>query len=434
MADPLMAHGTREGRRIGINAPPTATCDARANDMTGMTFLTYESPWPAYSGARKRVWGILSQLGQEFALDVGVLSKETLSEEQRSQLAPYCTSLHRIPRRDKRLPDILHILGKALAQRIPYHAALIEHSRLAAGPQRPYHHLVYANLIHWTVPLLGETNQRWIVDQQNADVHFWDLYAQEATSPAIRAFARINRSLTASFCRKMYPEATRIVSVSEHDEELTRRVSPSCRTSVIENGVDCDYFAPATRPARSRQVLFTGTSVQRNLVALRRFVRDVWPAVIQTCPDVTLLVGGNFGEASMQEFKGVGNMRFTGKVPDLRPCYDESLIFVNPFDEIYGSKLKVSEAMAMGLCVVSYTNGVRGMPLRDRESVLLASDAAQLIERIRWALAHKEEVKAIGARGRTVALRTLDWSRVLGPRLRDLVREVVSDLRRTELD
>jgi glycosyltransferase involved in cell wall biosynthesis len=104
--------------------------------------------------------------------------------------------------------------------------------------------------------------------------------------------------------------------------------------------------------------------------------------------------------------------------------YNQSSVFINPFQEAYGSKLKVSEALAMGICIVSLPAGIRGMPVVDKESILLGQDASDLAHQIVRSLRNPELAHSIGMRGRQVAEQHLDWKNVLGPRLRNLVGQV----------
>jgi len=159
--------------------------------------------------------------------------------------------------------------------------------------------------------------------------------------------------------------------------------------------------------------------------ALRQFFKDIYPKIRYKVPEVEFIIGGNFSKKARKEFACIPAIRFTGKVGDLRPFYNKSSIFVNPFDEIYGSKLKVSEALAMGICVVSYSGGVKGMPVIKDESVLIAHDNKEFAKQTIYALSNHDFAEKIGKSGRLVAEKYLDWRRVLGPRLRRIVNQVM---------
>jgi glycosyltransferase involved in cell wall biosynthesis len=393
-----------------------------------LAFLAFESPWPAYTGADKRVAGLLSELARAYPIDLWLMPRVPLSPEQKQILAQYTQNVRQVPRRDISLRDKLAVAIKAIKSHLPYHASVVEHS-LAMNKQlcesRPQaNDWVYANLLHWTGPLKTTTGSRWILDQQNADVQFWDTYAQYSHNPFIKFVAWVNRNLTKHLCSQVYPNTGRIIAVCEEDKELTHQISATASIEVIPNGIDCDYFSPNRSELPTSKLLFTGTSAIRNMKALQFFVQKVYPFVQTAVPEVQFIVGGNFSQAAQNQFVGISGLHFTGKVPDLRPIYNQCSVFVNPFDESHGSKLKVAEALAMGICIVSLPAGIRGMPVVDGESVLLARDASDMARQIIHGLSDPSLANRIGSKGRKVAEMHLDWRRVLGPRLRSIVAQM----------
>jgi polysaccharide biosynthesis protein PslH len=63
----------------------------------------------------------------------------------------------------------------------------------------------------------------------------------------------------------------------------------------------------------------------------------------------------------------------TGTVPDVRPYYRETLAAIVPLRTGGGTRLKILEAMAAGVPVVSTPLGAEGLDLAAGENVLLVS-------------------------------------------------------------
>ena len=389
-----------------------------------VTFLAFENPLVVNDGYSSRVNGLFRQLAKAYPLHLITLTRQPFTPEEQAHLKQYTKHITRIARCDRTLKDKLLIGLRALSQRIPYHAALITYSLAQptnTGIVLPSASaVVYANGLQWTLPIRNQHGRYWIYDQQNADVHFWQLYAQHSNDILVRWVAQINHRVTLAYCRDVYPHAARIVAVCDEDQYLTQQFTPNTPVDVIANGVDCDFFTPQPQPLTQPTILFTGTSAERNMQALRYFVRHVYPRVHQQVPQIRFIVGGNFSAAAQRELQSVPGIMFTGKVPDMRPVFGQARIFVNPFTQAYGSKLKVSEALAMGMCIVSLREGVRGMPVVNGESVLLADSSEEMAQQIIRALHDPQLVERIGANARRVAEEQLDWERVLGPQLRHI--------------
>ena len=114
------------------------------------------------------------------------------------------------------------------------------------------------------------------------------------------------------------------------------------------------------------------------------------------------------------------DVSFSGRVPDYKPVYDESDVFVSPFEDSYGSQLKVSRVFAIGICVVASSAGVRGFPVVDGETALIARDYEEMVSQLILALTDDEYRERVGAAGRKLAILRLDWSD-LGEHLRKIV-------------
>jgi len=288
--------------------------------------------------------------------------------------------------------------------------------------------VVYASYGHWGMLVRGSKASNWVLDQQNADVDFWRAYSTQASSFWLKKASIVNWRLAASCFPLIYSSVGRIVSVCEEDRQLTLSLAPQARIDVIENGVDCSYYTPdRAQKEGPPRILFTGTSVPRNVTALRRFARDVWPMIQRELPDAELWIAGNFHPKAQVEFRKYKNIHFTGRVKDMRSYFNQSDVFIAPFKETHGSKLKIAEAMAMGMAIVSTPQGIRGFSLVDGESVLIAHDNEHFATGVIKLLRDRKLCDQMGRAARSVAIATIDW-RVLGRRLKVIIEETYAGL------
>ena len=395
---------------------------------TRVMFLTWESPWPANSGGNLRTLGLLKEIGKAHEVELVVLSRRPLSGEQTRVLLNHVSSIVRVPMRKVTLRDKLRVVARMAKHLMPYHCAILTVSFQERADVleklRSFRGIVYASYGHWGTLVHKQKAPNWILDQHNADVDFWRVYATQASSWWAKLAALLNWRLAARHFPKIYVRVGRVVSVCEEDKRLTLALAPHAQVDVIENGVDCSYCVPDRTPRMEPpRILFTGTSAPRNMTALGRFVRDVFPLIQQKIPNVELLVGGDFGNRAQARFSSHTSIGFTGRVDDMRPVFNRSDVLVAPFEETHGSKLKIAEAMAMGMAIVSTPAGVRGFPLVDGESVLIAHIAGQFAEYTVALLSDPVQREDLGAAARAVALTSIDWA-VLGKCLREIIESV----------
>lgn len=395
-------------------------------------FLAWESPWPILGGNSLRTLGLLKELSKTYSIHLLVLSQKPLSEEQRRELTHYAHTITRVPLAGATLTDKLRVLTRMSIHRMPYHCALLALSfdRAATDLQqiRAFPSVIYASGGHWGTLIRGTPSPNWLLNQYDADVDFWRVYATQATSWWLKLAARVNWRLAAMYFPLIYASVGCVISVCEADRQLTSALAPQTQIQIIENGVDCAFYMPERQPRNGPpRLLFTGTSAPRNVTALRQFARHIWPLVQQEIPEAELLVAGNFKPEAQIEFKQYGNICFTGRVEDIRPYFNDSDAFIAPFEETHGSKLKIAEAMAMGMAIVSTPEGIRGFPLIDGESVLIAHHPEQFAAQSVALLRDPARRACMGATARQVALATVDWQ-ILGKRLVQLVEAAQQSL------
>src|SRR5690606_6460457 len=96
-------------------------------------------------------------------------------------------------------------------------------------------------------------------------------------------------------------------------------------------------------------------------------------------------------------------------VPDLTEVQARSALFLAPLRHGGGSKLKVLEALAAGLPLVSTAQGASGLRLEDRVHCRLAEQPEALAMALADLLQKPHEAARLGEAGRDYARREHDW-------------------------
>ena len=274
--------------------------------------------------------------------------------------------------------------------------------------------------------LLG-TGARTIVTAHNVESLIWERLYQTERHPLKRWFIRHQFAKYERYERLVLQRASRVVAVSHDDAALLKERFGVSDAAVVDNGVDVKYFAstPAARRADPKQILFLGSLDWRpNLDGIDVLLARVMPQVLAAEPDAHLsIVGRNPPPALIRRIRREPNVELHADVDDVRPYLARSAVMAVPLRIGGGSRLKILEAIASGLPVVSTRIGCEGLifePGRDL-SVVESEDqmAAALVETIRNPARAAEMVR----RGRTVIDAHYDWSR-----LADRLEQVWFDL------
>ncbi len=131
-----------------------------------------------------------------------------------------------------------------------------------------------------------------------------------------------------------------------------------------------------------------------------KLLLDAWPQVREEVPAARLLMAGR-----SQERLGIGTVpgvTLLGEVPDSAEVLARASVLAFPCPSSSGTKIKVLEALARGLPVVTTRYGVEGLRIGEGDVALAApADYARVLARV---LAAPDKRAAMGAAGRRSVL------------------------------
>jgi glycosyltransferase involved in cell wall biosynthesis len=323
------------------------------------------------------------------------------------------------PPADKNGPSFYARLAANLASRFPYSIASHRSQSVRSEIRRlansenidifQFEALGYADA-------LAGTGARTIVMAHNVESLIWERLHKTERQRVKRWFIRDQLRKYERYERAVMQDASRVVAVSREDAALLRERFGVSNPAVVDNGVDVNYFASisVTRRPDPKQILFLGSLDWRpNLDAIDVLLGRVMPQVLAAEPDAHLaIVGRKPSPALVRRLRREPNVELHADVEDVRPYLARSAVMAVPLRIGGGSRLKILEAIASGLPVVSTRIGCEGLifePGRDL-SVVESEDhmAAALVETIRNPARAAEMVRS----GRTVIDSHYDWSQL----------------------
>ena len=212
----------------------------------------------------------------------------------------------------------------------------------------------------------------------NVEAMIWQRHASVPQHPVRRAYMRLQwrrmRRHESRECRRF----AHVIAVSSIDAEVMRREYAVASAGYVPTGVDLEYFsASRPRPRDSRELVFVGSmDWMPNEEGVRWFASEVLAAVQERIAGARLTVVGRSPSPAMRALSARNPaIEVTGTVADVRPYLQRAGICVVPLRIGGGTRLKIYEAMAMGIPVVATTIGAEGLPLRNGEHLLIADTA-----------------------------------------------------------
>ncbi len=197
----------------------------------------------------------------------------------------------------------------------------------------------------------------------------------------------------------------------------------------LRAGIDAMDYDFRTWGREPMTMLFLGSfRHDPNRVAMDWFAGEVMPLVLARQPKARLLVAGSDPPPGHAYSDFNGALQMLGFVPDVREALGRYAVFVCPVLSGSGVRVKLLEAFAAGIPVVSTTVGAEGLATRDGEFCAIADDPAGFAERVLHLFENPREASEMAERARAEVEANWDMS-VITRRLVQGYRELVRDKR-----
>lgn len=226
---------------------------------------------------------------------------------------------------------------------------------------------------------------RTLLFQHNVESMIWQRHAEHAPTPWHRAYCRAQHQRMLRYEAEVSRSVRSIIAVSEADVATMRSLYGVTRARPVPTGVDLNFFTPAGShgPSPTHDLIFAGAMDWRpNIDGINWFITEVLPMIHRRRSNCTVaIVGRNPSAELLKLAERDPRIRVTGTVDDVRPYLWESAVAIVPLRIGGGTRLKIYEAMAAKLPVVSTPVGAEGLNVRDGENIAIAHSAVAFAER-----------------------------------------------------
>jgi len=376
--------------------------------------LTQVLPYPPDSGPKVKTYYLIRYLAQNHRVTLVSFTRGPQEDDIRA-LRKYCAEVHTVPMTRSHLRDGFALVesvltGKAwmmVRDRRQAMQNLVD--RLSARKSFDIVHADQMNMAQYALRVKGA---RRVLDAHNA---LWQLYQRvaETTQPGpfqwlIQRDWRFIKRYEGQMCRAF----DTVLTVSDSDRKaLEEAARTPLVAAVIPIAVDTGAEAVIERSAQADHILHIGTMYwPPNIEGVQWFINEVFPLVRSGRPQAVFdVVGARPPEELLRQSQPGSGITITGYVPDVSEYLQKAGVFVVPLLAGSGMRVKILEALARGLPVVTTTIGCEGIAVRDGEHLLVADTPIEFAAAILRVLEDPGLAQRLGRQGRALIEECYDY-------------------------
>ncbi len=392
-------------------------------------------PWPPRDGYRLRVSGVLDGLGAAGDVDLFIAAQPGEDEDV---VPPAYVGRHDIvaaPPTPRSIGLALRTVGSRLPRRVLWRDWSDARSRLARFASGPYDVVWYSHADTFAAlgdPALGPA----IVDLDNLEdvilggSSLWRSMGKllrPGSAPGSggkRRFATSLLDVRDAWCwlrvqRRQATVAEAVVVCSEVD----RQRLGSSNSVVVPNAYADPGPPPDTVPTSPTLVMVAHFVYQPNLDAAAWLVRDVLPMVRRLIPEVQVRLVGHH-DHRLPAVAAASGVTIVGRVADVGAELRGARAAIVPVLSGSGTRIKVLEALAYGLPMVTTSIGCEGIAIEPGRHALVCDEPGDFADACHRVLVDDELWRRLRSAGRTLYLDRYAWDQLAG-RVRDLAGSVI---------
>jgi len=393
-------------------------------------FLAQLLPYPPVCGGTLRSFYTLKRLCA--AHDVTLLTFERKPADKRHAelLRGHCSEVIAVPMKRSRLANA-RWAAWSLARRSCFmidrdFTREMQNAVGAVLSERRFD-LTYVDHLQMSQYVRGKRPGARVLDEHNVEWRIIQRIAETERRGLRKLFASVEWPKLREYELSVCEQYDAVSTVTEQDRATLLTENPRIgKVDCVPTGVDPHAFRPVASAPGSKTILSVATmSWPPNEDAVLYFCSEIYPLVKRRVPEARLVLAGSRPAGAVKRLEADPSISVPGFVEDIHELASKCAVFIVPLRCGSGIRVKILNAMAMGLPVVSTTVGCEGIDVTDGENILIGDEPEVFASQVARLLEDPAERLRLGYTGREFIMRSHAWDVIL-PKFDALIESALS--------
>lgn len=413
-------------------------------------FLTQVLPHPLDAGPKVRAYYVLRYLARRHQITLASFTRPSDPQSSLDHLKCFCEQVLTVPIQRSRISDIL-ALGKSILHSKPF---LIQRdlqpemtNLLRSLVMQTEFDAIHADQLWMAAYALqaaetGRSSRKspyLVLDQHNAVYLIPERMAAGVANPLRRFFLQREARLMADYENTVCKQFNHILWVTQEDWKAVARLAPANgkitdqkRNTVMPICIDALSSSdsapfifqgePPSNGQPSTLLFLGGMHWPPNAEGIEWFVKAVFPIVRAKIPEAQLYA---IGKSPPESILSVPGVHAPGYVVDVEDYWKNAQVFIVPLHAGGGMRVKIVDAWAHRLPIISTTIGAEGLAYQNGENILIADTPLDFANAIISLLDERKTEPAasyrtdlwwkLSSNGRITVEERYQWDKVYNP-------------------
>lgn len=375
-------------------------------------------PWPLYSGSCVRIFNLLKRLsldGHEIFLLVGNGDALSITDPELSKLCKKIY-MYKTPGFSRIFSILYSIFSPKIFPAVKFQSKnfiKVLNEILAENKIN----VVWVNFLFMAdmLPFDLKKTIPVILDQHESERLLYRGYIKNGTL-AEKFFAVINIVKLKKFEERVFSKISMLACVSHTEAEIAEKyATKGIKILVVPNGVDEKFFNDfeAFNNKENRIIFCANMAVRRNIEAAVWFAKDIFTKIKERISDAEFWIIGSWPNKEVLALSSIPRVHVVGMVEDITKYYRGGRVFVAPYHFAAGSPLKVLEAMASGIPVVSTDVSSKGIGAINDKNIIIANNEKDFCDGVVNLLSDPVKAKELAVSAQNFIREKYTWEKIV---------------------